>query len=79
MDTVKVYKARNGNRDKRGKALYVFVLAHDDEQAKELAKEAFGHCPGIPGERGNRIRIHAIIEDLSQPVASAVWSLPIDV
>ena len=76
---MKVYKARNGNCDKRGKALYVFVVAHDDEQAEELAKEAFSHCPGIPRACGNRIRIHAIIEDVSQPVGSAVWSLPMDV
>jgi len=76
---MKVYKARNGNFDKRGKALYVFVIAHDDEQAEALVKEAFGHCPGTPGECGNRIRIHAIIEDISQPVASAVWSLPMDI
>jgi hypothetical protein len=76
---MKVYKARNGNFDKRGKALYVFVLAHDDEQAEVLAKEAFSHCPGTPGERGNCIRIHAIMEDISRPGTSAVWSLPMDI
>jgi hypothetical protein len=78
-NTMKVYKARNGNYDKHGKALYVFVIAHDDNQAEKLAKEAFSHCPGTPGERGNRLRIHMIIEDVSQPVTSAVWSLPMDV
>lgn len=75
---MKLYKARNGNYDRFGKALYVFIIAADDEQAEKLAKEAFSHHPGIPGERGDYIRLHAIIEDVSQPCASAVWGLPAD-
>jgi hypothetical protein len=75
---MKLYKARNGNYDRMGKALYVFVIAADDEQAEELAKEAFSHHRGIPGDHGEYIRMHAIIEDITRPGASAVWGLPAD-
>lgn len=75
---MKLYKARNGNYDRAGKALYVFVIADDDEQAEMLAKEAFSHHRGIPGEHEEYIRLHAIIEDISRPGASAVWGLPAD-
>lgn len=75
---MKLYKARNGNYDRSGKALYVFVVANNEEEAEVLAKKAFSHHPGILGERGVYIRLHAIIEDLTQPGASAVWGLPAD-
>jgi hypothetical protein len=74
---MKLYKARNGNRDLDGKMLYVFVIAKDDEEAETLAKEAFSHHPGVKNEEtGEFIRMHAIIEDVSQPSSSAVWGLP---
>ncbi len=75
---MKLYKARNGNYDRSGKALYVFVVANDDEEAEALAREAFSHHPGVPSELGAYIRLHAIIEDLTRPGASAVWGLPAD-
>ena len=73
-----LYKARNGNRNEAGKALYVFIVAASDEQALAMAKEAFRHHRGL--NTGNRefIRLHAIIEDVSGPAASAVWALPSD-
>ncbi len=74
---MKLYKTRNGNRDVDGKMLYVFVIANDDEQAEMMAKEAFSHHRGIVNEEtGEFIRMHAIIDDISQPSTSAVWGLP---
>lgn len=74
---MKLYKARNGNHDIDGKTLYVFVIAEGDEQAEAIAKEAFSRHRGIADTEGSEfIRMHAIIEDISQPVSSAVWGLP---
>ncbi len=56
---MKLYKARNGNLDRSGKALYVFVVAGSEEEAERLAKEAFSHHPGLPSERGAYIRMVA--------------------
>lgn len=75
---MKLYKARNGNYDRSGKALDVFVVAGSDEEAEVLAKGAFDHHPGLPSERGAYIRLHAITEDLTQPGTSGVWGLPAD-
>ena len=75
---MKVYKARNGNYDQEDKALYVFVIAADDEQAEVLAREAFSQHRGTPGEYGDFIRLHVIIEDVNQSAVSAVWGLPAD-
>ena len=75
---MKLYKARNGNLDRSGKALYVFVVASSEEEAETLAKQAFNHHPGLPSERGAYIRLHPIIDDLTRPGASAIWGLPAD-
>lgn len=72
---MKLYKTRNGNQNKAGKNLYAFVLAENDEQAEMLAKEAFRYHKGIEVGEKEFIRMHIIIEDLSQSGASAVWAL----
>lgn len=72
---MKLYKARNGHQDKEGKNLYVFVLAEDDEQAEAMAKEAFSRHKTVDTGNKEFIRMHAIIEEISEPATSAVWAL----
>lgn len=72
---MKLYKTRNGRKDKDGNKLYAFVVAENDEQAEELAKKAFRQHRSIDRGEKEFIRMHVIIEDLSQPGVSAVWAI----
>ncbi len=72
---MKLYKTRNGRKNKAGKNLYTFVIAENNEQAEELAKEAFRQHKSVDSGEKEFIRMHVIIEDLSQPGASAIWAL----